>query len=72
MGRTLARRVKRLEATREACASRGGRGALSVVFTARAEPPAQPKPCPACGRSLIVQIHELTLEEWHGREDACA
>ena len=72
MGRALTRRVRRLEAAREGCASCGGRGTLTVVFMARGEPPTEPKQCLACGRSLVVEIHELTLEEWHGREDACA
>lgn len=72
MSGALARRVRRLEAAREGCVSCGGRGSLTVVFVARGLPAAEPDRCPACGLSLVVEIHELTLEEWHGREDACA
>ena len=72
MGSSLARRVMKLEAARNGCSACGGRGSLTVVFVARGLPAAEPDRCPACGRSLVVEIHELTMEEWHGREDACA
>ena len=72
MARSLARRVRRLEAAREGCAVCGGQGALSVVIADHDDQSQPPRACPACGKSLVVEIHKLTMEEWHGRQNALA
>ena len=76
MSRSLRQRIRRLEAARAGCTACGGRGVLTVVFTRRDGNPSRGdyplRRCPSCGQSLVVEIVEMTMEEWHGRQNALA
>jgi len=69
MPRPLASRVARLEARHpRACRACGGRGRVAVVYPARGESAEGRPGCGACGRVLVVEVNEVPLGVWHGRQ----
>jgi hypothetical protein len=67
--RPLTRRMDRLEARRPpSCGVCGGRGRVAVVYASRGESAHNRPGCAGCGAVLAVEVHEISVEAWHGRK----